>query len=214
MSNKNSRADKVASSFERRGEKKEAGKRYLIVCEGSKTEPNYFREMRHDLRIRTAKIEICGEECGSDPVSVFNYAASVFDSDKGAKFDAVFCVIDKDDHKNLDEALAKIEAKGEGFVAVLSYPCFEYWLLLHYVLHRSAFTKTATKSIGGVVISTLKKHDPTYSKGTKGTWVRYKQKLQTAMDNATQIKKSATNSGNLNPSTSMHEVVELLMALN
>lgn len=214
MGGRSSRAEKTALSFERRGVKKQAGKRYLIVCEGSKTEPNYFRELRHDLRIRTAKIEICGEECGSDPVSVYSYAATLVEAEKGAKYDAVFCVIDKDDHKNLDEALDKIRAKGEGFVAVLSYPCFEYWLLLHYVLHRNAFTKTARKSIGGVVISALKKHDPSYEKGTKGTWVRYKPKLQLAISNSKQIKKVADSSGNLNPSTSVHELVELLMTLN
>ncbi|WP_439125399.1 MAG: RloB family protein [Pseudomonas rhizophila] len=214
MGSKKFRTEKSAKSFERRGEKKQPGKRYLIVCEGSKTEPNYFRELRHDLRIRTAKIEICGEECGSDPVSVFNYAVSVVEDDKGALFDAVFCVIDKDDHQNLDEAMEKIAAKGNGFSAVLSYPCFEYWLLLHHVLHQTAFRKTATKSIGGAVISELKKHDKTYSKGTKGTWLRYKPKLPFAMGNAAQVKKVANNSGNLNPSTSMHEVVELLMTLS
>lgn len=213
MRGRKSRADKSASSFERRGGTKPAGKRYLIVCEGSKTEPNYFRELRHDLRIRTATIEICGEECGSDPVSVYEYAVSVVEKEKGAKYDAVYCVVDKDDHKNLDEALAKIAAKGEGFVAVLSYPCFEYWLLLHFVLHRNAFVKTATKSIGGVVISELKKHDAIYSKGTKGTWLRYKPFLQTAIDNAVEIKKISDRSENPNPSTNMHELVGLLASL-
>jgi hypothetical protein len=136
------------------------------------------------------------------------------EDDKGALFDAVFCVIDKDDHKNLDDALEKIAAKGNGYNAVLSYPCFEYWLLLHHVLHQTAFRKTATKSIGGAVLSELKKHDKNYSKGIKGTWLRYKPNLQFAISNAEQVKKVANSSGNLNPSTSIHEVVELLMTLS
>ncbi|WP_193754385.1 RloB family protein [Pseudomonas parafulva] len=213
MGSRSARSEKSASSFERKRESKDPGKRYLIVCEGSKTEPNYFRELRHDLRIRTATIEICGEECGSDPVSVYEYAVAVAKNEKGAKFDAVYCVIDKDDHKNLSEALAKIEAEGDGFLAVLSYPCFEYWLLLHYVLHRGAFVKTANKSIGGVVISELKKHDAGYCKGSKGTWVRYKSMLPTAIRNSIEMRKVADRSGNLNPSTNMHELVELLMSL-
>ncbi|MNJ41408.1 hypothetical protein D3C77_363320 [compost metagenome] len=213
MGSKHSRKPKDSASFERRKGTRQAGKRYLIVCEGSKTEPNYFRELRHDLRIRTATIEICGEECGSDPVSVFEYAVSVVGAEKGAKYDAVFCVIDKDDHKNLEVALEKIKNKGEGFTAVLSHPCFEYWLLLHYVLHRASFVKTATKSIGGVVISELKKHDAAYNKGSKGTWLRYKDKLHAAVTNAKEMKKISDGSGNLNPSTNMHELVELLVAL-
>ncbi|AWY42277.1 RloB domain-containing protein [Pseudomonas putida] len=213
MGSEKSRSGKAAASFQRKKSTKEAGKRYLIVCEGSKTEPNYFRELRHDLRLKTATIEICGEECGSDPVSVYEYAVTVVEEEKGAKYDQVFCVIDKDDHKNLDEALEKIAKQGDGFTAILSYPCFEYWLLLHFVLHRNAFTKTGTKSIGAVALSELKKHDTTYDKGTKGTWIRYKDKLETALANSREIKKISDRSGNLNPSTSIHELVQLLVGM-
>ena len=213
MGSEKSRRGKSAGSFQRKKGTKEARKRYLIVCEGSKTEPNYFRELRHDLRLKTATIEICGEECGSDPVSVYEYAVAVVEEEQGAKYDEVFCVIDKDDHKNLDEALDKIAKHGNGFTAILSYPCFEYWLLLHFVLHRNAFVKTGTKSIGAVVLSELKKHDAIYDKGTKGTWVRYKDKLEIALTNSREIKKIADRSGNLNPSTRIHDVVELLVGM-
>lgn len=41
----------------------------LIVCEGSKTEPLYFGEIKDAFEISTANIRISGD-CGSDPLSV------------------------------------------------------------------------------------------------------------------------------------------------
>ncbi|NMX92669.1 MULTISPECIES: RloB family protein [unclassified Pseudomonas] len=204
---------KKAQSFERKKPVKEAGKRFLIVCEGEKTEPNYFKEIRHDLRLQTATVEICGE-CGSDPISVYQHAVDLFEKEKGASFDTVFCIIDKDSHKNLDRAIGLINAKEGKFVAVLSYPCFEYWLLLHHVLHRESFVRTAKKSIGESVFSELKKHDKSYAKGGKGVWLRYKEKLSFAINNSREMKKVADASGNPNPSTNVHELVELLTNLN
>ncbi|HGM7668943.1 TPA: RloB family protein, partial [Pseudomonas aeruginosa] len=161
--------EKKASSFERKKGGRKPNKRYLIVCEGSKTEPTYFSEMRHDLRLRTADIRVCGKECGSDPVSVYRYALDLYEVEKnGAQYDGVFCVFDKDEHKNIDEATRLIGKHAGVFHRVLSYPCFEYWLLLHYVKRVSAFAKTASKSIGGVVESELKKHDRAYQKGGRG----------------------------------------------
>jgi hypothetical protein len=204
---------KKAKSFERNKPVKEAGKRFLIVCEGEKTEPNYFKEIRHNLRLQTATVEICGE-CGSDPVSVYQHAVELFEKEKGASFDSVFCIIDKDSHKNLDKAIRLIKSREGRFVAVLSYPCFEYWLLLHHVLYRESFVGTAKKSIADVVLSELKKHDKAYTKGGRGVWLRYKDKLSFALGNSREMKKIADASGNPNPSTNVHELVELLISLN
>lgn len=37
-------------------------KRYLIVCEGTKTEPNYLQELLDDLRIRPQVVRIARNE--------------------------------------------------------------------------------------------------------------------------------------------------------
>jgi len=203
---------KSADSFNRPKAKKEPAKRYLIVCEGSKTEPNYFKEMRHALRLRTTNIEICGEECGSDPVSVYNYAAKVYDDEVAVRYDAVYCVIDRDSHKNLNRALKLIEARGDKFNAVLSDPCFEVWLLLHHVPYNKSFIATPRKSAGDLVLSLLKKHDRIYAKGSSGTWNRYSGMLSTAIENSKALYKSAERSGNFNPSTRVHELVEQMLA--
>jgi hypothetical protein len=49
----------------------------LIVCEGEKTEPYYFEEIRVHLDLDSANIKIDGS-CDSSPKSVVDYAEDVF----------------------------------------------------------------------------------------------------------------------------------------
>ncbi len=53
-----------AASFVRQKREKPQKPRYLIVCEGEATEPNYFNGLRNIERLPTAHVKICGEECG------------------------------------------------------------------------------------------------------------------------------------------------------
>lgn len=63
------RKKRLAASLQRKRILKAPYDRVLIVCEGAKTEPNYFREIRDAYRLSTANIDICGEECAhSDDV--------------------------------------------------------------------------------------------------------------------------------------------------
>ncbi len=67
----------------------------LIVCEGSKTEPNYFSELREDLRLSSAYVDIVGDGVGSAPINVVEYGF-----EKYLDYDIVFCVFDKDRHSS------------------------------------------------------------------------------------------------------------------
>ena len=53
--------------------------RILIVSEGSKTEPNYFNEIRSFYRLSTANIEVRRSELGTAPIQVVEYAQSLFE---------------------------------------------------------------------------------------------------------------------------------------
>src|SRR5579871_2900240 len=48
--------------------------RVLIVCEGSKTEPNYLKDVCKYLGIGSAVVHVVGEECGSAPLTLVEYA--------------------------------------------------------------------------------------------------------------------------------------------
>jgi hypothetical protein len=83
-----------AEALRRDAEKREAYDLVLIVCEGGKTEPKYLQELRDAFRLSAANIRIAGDECGSSPRSVVDYALKTYREEK--KYNRVFCVFDKD----------------------------------------------------------------------------------------------------------------------
>ena len=70
---KKKKAARAANQLERKRKNKEFKTKILIVCEGEKTEPFYFEELRKRYRLNTADIEIVHPK-GSDPMSVFEKA--------------------------------------------------------------------------------------------------------------------------------------------
>ena len=57
----------------RKQTKRESYAKVLIVCEGEKTEPNYFGALKDHLALNNANVVVTGE-CGSSPRSIFEYA--------------------------------------------------------------------------------------------------------------------------------------------
>ncbi|MBI3921325.1 MAG: RloB domain-containing protein [Armatimonadetes bacterium] len=130
-----------ARSFQRRRAYREPRACILIVCEGEKTEPTYFEALRRELRLTPVEVEVSGEECGSAPTSVVDYALKrkqerpqeVRRGEAHADFDEIWCVMDVErisQNPNLLNALQK--ARDNQLAATLSNPCFEYWFLLHF----------------------------------------------------------------------------------
>lgn len=52
--------------------------RILVVSEGSKTEPNDFKEIRAFYRLQTANVEVQPSELGTSPIQVVKYAKELF----------------------------------------------------------------------------------------------------------------------------------------
>ncbi|WP_404462899.1 RloB family protein [Vreelandella aquamarina] len=93
-------------------------KKILLVCEGLKTEPNYFDGLISHHKLSTADIKIADHR-SSDPMSIFNIAKKLYiqSVNEGNQFDEVYCIIDRDSHANFDAALDAIKGydKGLGF---------------------------------------------------------------------------------------------------
>ncbi len=87
------RKAKQARELARKKAKRERYAKVLIVCEGEKTEPNYFNELKDHLVINSANVVITGS-CGSSPISVVEHALHQYrlEKDAGDPFDKVFCV--------------------------------------------------------------------------------------------------------------------------
>ncbi|MEJ2743895.1 MAG: RloB family protein, partial [Gammaproteobacteria bacterium] len=159
----NKRKAKKVNSLERRKASRSSYNRVLIVCEGEKTEPNYFKELVQHYKLHTANVEVDGS-CGSSPRSVFNRARELWEKEKrkGDPYDRVYCVFDKDTHETYEEALTNISRKEykDIFHATTSVPSFEYWLLLHYKFTTKPYAASGKHSVADEVINELREVMP------------------------------------------------------
>jgi len=210
------RKAKSTQDLSRRQKRRDSYAKVLIVCEGSKTEPRYFKELIDYYRLNSANVLVSGE-CGSSPKSVFEYAKMRYREEKeaGDRFNRVYCVFDKDNHESYAQTMALISTampKGVYF-AITSVPCFEYWLLLHFVDKRQPYIAQQGNSAGNRVLSELKQEMPNYAKGSVNVFSSLKDRLDYAKQNATRILRDAKAEGIDNPTTHVHELVEYLQSL-
>lgn len=203
-----------ARSFRRKRAKRSAYDMVLIVCEGEKTEPNYFKKLIDDLRLNTANVVIPNNVGGSSPSVIVDFALKEYRKEK--EYDRVFCVFDKDRHTTYNNALDKIRrarlGKGHTIEAITSVPCFEYWLLLHFDYTTKHFD-TGSGSICANVIVELKKYISTYAKGDVDTYHVTRDKLDTAIRRSKRVVAHCETGGTDMPSTKMHEIIEYLRDL-
>jgi hypothetical protein len=210
------RKAKAADKLERRKARRASYDKVLIVCEGEKTEPNYFNELINFYKLNTANVEVDGT-CGSSPKSVFERALVLYQNEerKGDSFDRVYCVFDKDSHDTYDETLIKIAAQNpkDLFRAAVSVPCFEYWILLHFHYSTKPYHATGSSSIGNEVLKDLKAVFPEYTKGSEDIFERLSGQLDFAKANAGRSLAHAQANHTDNPTTHIHELVDYLQNL-
>jgi RloB-like protein len=195
--------------------------RFLIVCEGTKTEPYYLNDLVNDLGIRHHTVKIAPNN-GSSPDRVVAHAIELYDLDAGSgdSFDKVFCVFDKDKHTTFDAAVRTITDMKTGkspkpFVAITSNPCFEYWLLLHFHFTDKPFHAAGKKSVADQVVSLLKTKPgfTKYSKGQNGIYSLVKNSTSKAITYAKRGRKNAGKTGQISPLTNVDVLVTELRAL-
>ena len=200
----------------------------LIVCEGSKTEHEYLIWFREAGRLSNVKMLLLDKGTKSSPTSVANEAIKKIErtgpaSDGG--FDKLFCVIDRDTHSDFESGCQKIdgisERFGSGFIPngcelILSVPCFEFWLLLHFERTRRPFEKTGRASPCDNVIARLRNHTSfeDYDRKGKGIyrnqWGQLSERYESAVKNAEHTLKEYKRDGEINPSTNVHHLTEYL----
>ena len=183
--------------------------RVLVVCEGEKTEPQYFLAFGDHYRLHTLSVE----GVGSDPSALIDHAirSSRREARHGERYDAVWCIFDHDDHPRFEEASLKAEAKG--FRLARSWPCFEYWLLLHFEYSRKPYVRLPGRSPCTACIEDLRKHLPSYEKSDEGVFAMTHSRLCVALGRAKQAQEDARATDASSPSTEVHQLVNGLLAL-
>lgn len=183
----------------------------LIVCEGSKTEPSYFWSLVNRNQLSTANVEV--EASGSDPSLLVRKAKSLRDKEKrrGDRYDAVYCVFDRDEHAHFNAA--SNEAYSAKLKLARSWPCFEFWLLLHFVYHRRPYALSGNRTASENCVSELRQYLSDYTKGRADVFEVLEGRIETAKSNARLALSDAEATGSWNPSTEVHGLVAYLQAL-
>ena len=186
--------------------------RVLIICEGSKTEPNYFEELRDHLKLDTAKVEVDGSS-GSSPKSVVEYAKRRYLQDN--EYERIYCVFDQDSHATYGQALNTLNAQQPAgvFHAITSVPCFEYWLLLHFTFTTKPYAHSGTRSPADCVMDDLKQYIPAYDKGNRQIYAKLRDKTELAIKYAERASQQAIQIQTDNPTTEVYKLVTYLRML-
>lgn len=138
---------------------RDAKKRILIVCEGAVTEREYIEKFCAKLRTSLVVVKTVG--LGGSPKTVVADAKRRRDDnlreakavkDANVLFDEVWCVFDRDDHADWDQALQMGRANSLSLAA--SNPSVELWLLLHFqtnpgMQHRSKIAQMLKEHLSG-----------------------------------------------------------------
>lgn len=127
-------AHRPPSDLKRRAAKREPKRRFIIFCEGAKTEPAYFNALRQHCS--SALIEVKPLPAQGVPDTLTKNAVAEAKRlrrggiDSLGQRDEVWAVFDRDEHPKFDEAVQRCESNRVGVGR--SNPCFEVWLILHF----------------------------------------------------------------------------------
>jgi RloB-like protein len=187
-------------SIERRSNGRgELPKTFLIICEGEKTEPNYFES----FKLPSASVKVVG--CGQNTNSLVKKALELLEkfSINNKTFDQVWCVFDRDSFPLRNFNAAFELAKGNNIKIAYSNEAFELWYLLHFnyydsAISRGKYKKMLTKLMG-----------QSYKKNSVTIYEEIRSKQKDAIRNAKRLLKSygTFDPGKNKPSTTVHELV-------
>jgi hypothetical protein len=203
-----------------RAERKKAGRSEkgsaLLVCEGKCTEPRYLHGLLRHLDISTANVEIIEGQSRSNAVAVVTRARQRFET---APRYRVFVLIDTE-QADLPQALKQCKTplqrenkkKGHPLIRiepVLSTPCFEFWLLLHFRYCDQPFTCFAD------VLPELRASLPDYRKSEPAIFLKTGggEGLDRALLNTAKLRRFLGQTQSTIPATDMDRLVEALHAI-
>jgi len=180
-------------------------RRILIVCEGEKTEPNYFRKFPENPEIYD-RIDIHGT--GYNTVSLVNEAIRLkLEAYKRKEpYIEVWCVFDKDDFPIDQFICAIILAEKNQIKCAYSIEAFEIWYMLHFNFYDSALSRDQYKEKLSELLG------KTYIKNDEGMYQLLQKRKNIALQNARRLYALQYNQpfAKQNPITTVFKLVERL----
>lgn len=193
---------------------------FLIVTEGKRTEPLYFKGLAARIKeqiggnvevYEVPQIDIHGEGCATN--RLIEKTDEIVNKSK-IRYRNIWVVFDKDDFIDFDEAVAI--GKRKGYDIAWSNQSFEYWLYLHFeysesALHRDEWNKKLSEIFKKYQLGSGKycKNDETIY-----TLVDTYDGVATAIKNAKRrmdkFDEQRDRPSSYDPGTMVHRLVEQL----
>lgn len=193
---------------------------FLIVTEGTCTEPFYFRGMEKLIKekiggtldvIECPFIDVRGQ--GRSTKSLVRRTEQLV-KEANILYQNVWVVFDKDDFTDFDQAIK--EARSKGYKVAWSNQSFEYWIYLHFdysdaALHRHVWNEKLNEVFGKKGLG-----DGKYRKNYKNIYKMLCEGggVAVAVENAkSRMRKFNAQKhkpSEYNPGTTVHELVEEL----
>ena len=196
----------------------------VVVCEGTETEPMYFRRFKKKYRSNVI-VDIAGKKGNlssliQEAVKRRNGHIAGLENEEDC---SAWCVIDADvDYNTPGHNIAKnnqIKAAhkeaGNIIKMALSNPCFELWFLLHFVC-----TTSQMRNYADVMKELSRKKGFEDYKKTKDVFDILEDKLDTAKENAEKLRQHHINQNktdlfnvSVTPYTNVWELVTIIQKL-
>ena len=207
------------AKFKRREKPRKSRRVFLIISEGD-IEKIYFNQYNRYLNQLDGEININVYTAGhtTDPLGIVKYAIKKNKASKDSKiFKKIFCVFDADTIKHSAEneknfIKAEALAKKHNLGLIISFPCFELWLLLHF----ERYSKPGVKC--EMIIERLQEYLISYPKDKNKKdfekidfFDKYSDKLDNALNRAKELNATNNSNNSLDyPNTKIYEIFEII----
>jgi hypothetical protein len=187
---------------------------FLIVCEGEKTEPNYFKSFPKKVGNFIYNLEFDGG--GMSTLKVVEKAIELREKTK-QRYDRVWVVFDRDSFEPQDFNSAILKAKAHNIRCAWSNEAFELWYLLHFhnrvtPMKREEYKKAIEDAVNEKLKNRKKKF--MYKKNDTEMYRLLDQigSQDSAIKWAAELAKNNTGEqfANYNPQTMVYKLVEEL----
>lgn len=214
----------VRGEITRKENGRQLRKQYLIICEGEKTEPNYFYSFRDSLP--KGILNVCDfhiDGTGYNTKSLVDKAIEIRDEwvkRTRRPVDKLWIVFDKDSFKaqSFNAAIQKCLNLYPNVCAAWSNQAFELWFLLHFHFYNTAEDRARYQELieanfrgrghNGFVYAknSIEMYSLLNSYGSQVDAIRNAKRL-------VRIWNGRADYANLNPCTKVHELIEDVLSL-
>ena len=217
--------DTIKKRFDRQETKRRENSKpkrrfFLIVCDGAKTEPNYFRGLKNQLPPNVIElIELAVFGTGKNTLETIEEARkhkNQIEQQPGRVIDEVWAVFDRDSFpgQNFNNAIAK--GQEIGVKCAWSNEAFELWYLLHFQSFENAMRRQKHKKLLERELSRCMGKPFVYAKNSESMFTLLQQhgKVDEAIKRAKLLEHQfagRTDYANHNPCTRVYALVERLL---